>query len=311
MTDRGTFIINGAERVVVSQLHRSPGVSFNKEVNIQTGKDLFSGKIIPYKGTWLEFETDKNDFLSVKIDRKKKVLATVFLKAVDFFKDNIEIKEHFFEEKELNLSEFYEKYTHDPGELLSVVRTKIENSFVKEAIFDEETGEIIAEEDAVISEALISKMIENKVSTISYWEVKPEDILIANTIANDTTKNSDEAVTEVFRKLRPGDLVTVDSARSLIKQMFFNVQRYDLEPVGRYKMNKRLKLEIDENEVLLTPEDVLGTIQYVIDLNNGESHVHTDDIDNLSNRRVRGVGELLLMQIKTGLLKMSKMVREK
>lgn len=124
-------------------------------------------------------------------------------------------------------------------------------------------------------------------------------------------ENSDEAVTEVFRKLRPGDLVTVDSARSLIKQMFFNVQRYDLEPVGRYKMNKRLKLEIDENEVLLTPEDVLGTIQYVIDLNNGESHVHTDDIDNLSNRRVRGVGELLLMQIKTGLLKMSKMVREK
>ncbi|MBR8822913.1 DNA-directed RNA polymerase subunit beta [Fusobacterium necrophorum] len=311
MTDRGTFIINGAERVVVSQLHRSPGVSFNKEVNIQTGKDLFSGKIIPYKGTWLEFETDKNDFLSVKIDRKKKVLATVFLKAVDFFKDNIEIKEHFFEEKELNLSEFYEKYTHDPGELLSVVRTKIENSFLKEAIFDQETGEIIAEEDAVISEALISKMIENKVSIISYWEVKPEDILIANTIANDMTKNSDEAVTEVFRKLRPGDLVTIDSARSLIKQMFFNVQRYDLEPVGRYKMNKRLKLEIDENEVLLTPEDVLGTIQYVIDLNNGESHVHTDDIDNLSNRRVRGVGELLLMQIKTGLLKMSKMVREK
>src|SRR3712207_2050842 len=151
----------------------------------------------------------------------------------------------------------------------SDLRTKIENSFVKESIFDEETGEIIAEEDAVISEALISKMIEHKVPVISYWEVKPEDILIANTIANDTTKNSDEAVTEVFRKLRPGDLVTVDSARSLIKQMFFNVQRYDLEPVGRYKMTKRLKLEIDENEVLLTPEDVLGTIQYVIDLKIG------------------------------------------
>ena len=311
MTERGTFIINGAERVVVSQLHRSPGVSFNKEVNIQTGKDLFSGKIIPYKGTWLEFETDKNDFLSVKIDRKKKVLATVFLKAVDFFKDNTEIKEHFFEVKELDLTEFYEKYANDTEELLSVVRTKIESSFLKEAIYDEETGEIIAEEDAVISEALISKIIENKIAVLSYWEVKPEDLLIANTIANDTTKNSDEAVTEVFKKLRPGDLVTVDSARSLIKQMFFNVQRYDLEPVGRYKMNKRLKLEIDENEVLLTPEDVLGTIQYVIDLNNGESHVHTDDIDNLSNRRVRGVGELLLMQIKTGLLKMSKMVREK
>lgn len=310
MTDRGTFIINGAERVVVSQLHRSPGVSFNKEVNIQTGKDLFSGKIIPYKGTWLEFETDKNDFLTVKIDRKKKVLATVFLKAIDFFKDNTEIREHFFETKELDLTAIYKKYK-DADELLSVVRTRIENSFLKEALIDEETGEILVDESAFINEALIEKIIESKIPTISYWEVKPEDVLIANTLANDTTFDSDEAVTEVFKKLRPGDLVTVDSARSLIRQMFFNVQRYDLEPVGRYKMNKRLKLEMDEKEVLLTKEDVLGTIQYVIDLNNGESHVHTDDIDNLSNRRVRGVGELLLMQIKTGLLKMSKMIREK
>ena len=104
MTERGTFVINGAERVVVSQLHRSPGVSFNKEINIQTGKDLFSGKIIPYKGTWLEFETDKNDFLSVKIDRKKKVLATVFLKAIDFFENNTEIKDYFLETKELELT---------------------------------------------------------------------------------------------------------------------------------------------------------------------------------------------------------------
>src|SRR3712207_1949158 len=110
MTERGTFIINGAERVVVSQLHRSPGVSFNKEVNIQTGKDLFSGKIIPYKGTWLEFETDKNDFLTVKIDRKKKVLATVFLKAIEFFKTNTEIKDYFFDSTELDLKKIYKKY---------------------------------------------------------------------------------------------------------------------------------------------------------------------------------------------------------
>ena len=110
MTERGTFIINGAERVVVSQLHRSPGVSFNKEINIQTGKDLFSGKIIPYKGTWLEFETDKNDFLSIKIDRKKKVLATVFLKAIDFFNNNTEIKDYFLETKELDLASIFQKY---------------------------------------------------------------------------------------------------------------------------------------------------------------------------------------------------------
>ena len=308
MTERGTFIINGAERVVVSQLHRSPGVSFNKEINIQTGKDLFSGKIIPYKGTWLEFETDKNDFLSVKIDRKKKVLATVFLKAIDFFDNNTEIKDYFLETKELDLASIFQKYKNRE-ELLSVIRTRFEGSFIKEDIYDEETGEIIAEADALIDEALIESLIDNKVEKVVYWEVKPEDKLLANTVMNDSTLTKEEAVTEVFKKLRPGDLVTVESAKSLIRQMFFNPQRYDLEPVGRYKMNKRLKLNVPEDEILLTKEDIIATMKYVINLNNGNGH--TDDIDNLSNRRVRGVGELLLMQIKAGLSKMGKMVREK
>ncbi|EHO78852.1 DNA-directed RNA polymerase subunit beta [Fusobacterium ulcerans] len=308
MTERGTFIINGAERVVVSQLHRSPGVSFNKEINIQTGKDLFSGKIIPYKGTWLEFETDKNDFLSIKIDRKKKVLATVFLKAIDFFNNNTEIKDYFLETKELDLASIFQKYKNK-DELLSVIRTRFEGSFIKEDIYDDETGEVIAEADAVIDEALIEKMIEFKIEKVTYWEVKPEDKLLANTVLNDSTLTKEEAVTEVFKKLRPGDLVTVESARSLIRQMFFNPQRYDLEPVGRYKMNKRLKLNVPEDEILLTKDDIIGTMKYVINLNNGNGH--TDDIDNLSNRRVRGVGELLLMQIKAGLSKMGKMVKEK
>ena len=308
MTERGTFIINGAERVVVSQLHRSPGVSFNKEINIQTGKDLFSGKIIPYKGTWLEFETDKNDFLSVKIDRKKKVLATVFLKAIDFFDNNTEIKDYFLETKELDLASIFQKYKNRE-ELLSVIRTRFEGSFIKEDIYDEETGEIIAEADALIDEALIESLIDNKVEKVVYWEVKPEDKLLANTVMNDSTLTKEEAVTEVFKKLRPGDLVTVESAKSLIRQMFFNPQRYDLEPVGRYKMNKRLKLNVPEDEILLTKEDIIATMKYVINLNNGNGH--TDDIDNLSNRRVRGVGELLLMQIKAGLSKMGKMVKEK
>lgn len=308
MTERGTFVINGAERVVVSQLHRSPGVSFNKEINIQTGKDLFSGKIIPYKGTWLEFETDKNDFLSVKIDRKKKVLATVFLKAIDFFDNNTEIKDYFLETKELELAPIFQKYKNRE-ELVSVLRTKFEGSFIKEDIYDEETGEIIAEADTVIDEALIGMLIDAKVEKVVYWEVKPEDKLLANTVLNDTTLTKEDAVTEVFKKLRPGDLVTIESARSLIRQMFFNPQRYDLEPVGRYKMNKRLKLNVPDDEILLTKEDIIATMKYVINLNNGNGH--TDDIDNLSNRRVRGVGELLLMQIKAGLAKMGKMVREK
>ena len=308
MTERGTFVINGAERVVVSQLHRSPGVSFNKEINIQTGKDLFSGKIIPYKGTWLEFETDKNDFLSVKIDRKKKVLATVFLKAIDFFENNTEIKDYFLETKELELTPIFQKYKNRE-ELVSVLRTKFEGSFIKEDIYDEETGEIIAEVDAVIDEALIETIIDAKVDKVVYWEVKPEDKLLANTVLNDTTLTKEDAVTEVFKKLRPGDLVTIESAKSLIRQMFFNPHRYDLEPVGRYKMNKRLKLNVPDDEILLTKEDIIATMKYVINLNNGNGH--TDDIDNLSNRRVRGVGELLLMQIKAGLSKMGKMVREK
>ncbi|MGB4915059.1 MAG: DNA-directed RNA polymerase subunit beta, partial [Leptotrichiaceae bacterium] len=153
------------------------------------------------------------------------------------------------------------------------------------------------------------KLVENKIKKFTYWEVKPEDRIIANAIIFDHTKNSDDAVVEVFKKLRPGDLVTVDSARSLIKQMFFNPQRYDLASVGRYKVNKRLKLDLPEDVIVLTKDDVLQTINYVRNLFNGEGY--TDDIDNLSNRRVRGVGELLSIQIKGGMIKMAKMVKEK
>ena len=307
MTDKATFVINGAERVVVSQLHRSPGITFNKELNIQTGKDVFIGKIIPYKGTWLEFETDKNDILNVKIDRRKKVLSTVFLKAVDFFMTNEEIMNEFFDVKEVELLSLYEKYKGD--ELDEVLRTRLEGSFINEDILDEETGEFIAEAEELIDNIVIEKIRENKLPAVKIWEVKPEDRIIANSLIHDNTKTNDEAVIEVFKKLRPGDLVTVESARSLVKQMFFNPQRYDLADVGRYKINKRLKLDVAEDIIVLTKEDVLQTIDYVKKLVNGEGF--TDDIDNLSNRRVRGVGELLSIQVKGGMLKMSKMVREK
>ena len=308
MTPRGTFIINGAERVVVSQLHRSPGVSFDKEVNLQIGKDLFIGKIIPYKGTWLEFETDKNDFLNVKIDRKKKVLATVFLKAIEFFDNNQEIMEEFFEAKELDLTTYYEKYKNSE-ELLENLRQEIEGCFLKEDIVNEEDGEFIGEAGEHITVETILGLIEKKIASIVYYKVTPKEKILANTILNDDTETKEEAVTEVFKKLRPGDLVTVESARSLIRQMFFNPQRYDLEPVGRYKLNKRLGINVDPTEILLTKDDIRRTIEVIMDLFNGEGH--TDDIDNLSNRRIRGVGELLLMQIRAGLAKMSKMVREK
>ena len=307
MTDKATFIINGAERVVISQLHRSPGVTFNKELNIQTGKDMFVGKIIPYRGTWLEFETDKNGVLNVKIDRRKKVLSTVFLKAVDFFSSNEEIMNEFFNETVVDLAALAENYSGN--ELEEVLRNKLEGSFIKEDIVDEETGEFIVESQEPIDNIVVEKLIENEISSVTIWEVKPEDRIIANAVINDNTKNSDEAVIEVFKKLRPGDLVTIESARSLVKQMFFNPQRYDLADVGRYKINKRLKLDIPEDVIVLTKEDVLQTIAYIKKLFSGEGII--DDIDNLSNRRVRGVGELLSIQVKGGMLKMAKMVREK
>ena len=307
MTDKATFIINGAERVVISQLHRSPGVTFNKELNIQTGKDMFVGKIIPYRGTWLEFETDQNDVLNVKIDRRKKVLSTVFLKAVDFFSSNEEIMNEFFNETVVDLAALAENYSGN--ELEEVLRNKLEGSFIKEDIVDEETGEFIVESQEPIDNIVVEKLIENEISSVTIWEVKPEDRIIANAVVNDNTKNSDEAVIEVFKKLRPGDLVTIESARSLVKQMFFNPQRYDLADVGRYKINKRLKLDIPEDVIVLTKEDVLQTIAYIKKLFSGEGII--DDIDNLSNRRVRGVGELLSIQVKGGMLKMAKMVREK
>jgi DNA-directed RNA polymerase subunit beta len=262
MTERATFVINGAERVVVSQLHRSPGVSFNREVNIQTGKDLYTGKIIPYKGTWLEFETDKNDFLNVKIDRKKKVLASVFLKAVEFFNTNSEIMDEFLEVKTTSLREYIAKYANRE-ELVEVLRTKLEGSFTKEEIYDEETGEVLIEAETAIDEEIINRLLTLDIDELPYWEVKPEDKVLANSLVHDSTKNSDEAVLEVFKKLRPGDLVTVDSAKSLIRQMFFNPQRYDLAPVGRYKMNKRLRLDVEEAQISLTKDDVVSTIRYV------------------------------------------------
>ena len=306
MTEQGSFIINGAERVVVSQLHRAPGITFNKEVDMQTGKDLFVGKIIPYKGTWLEFEVDKKDILNVKIDRRKKVPATVFLKAIGFFHDNNEILDEFLEKKTIDLSEWYD---YNTDETLSAIKSRIEGSFSREDKIDGNTGEFIVEIGQRITEGIIQSLIEAKESSIDIWEVKPEEIPLANSIQIDDTVDSDEAVIEIYRKLRPGDLVTLTSAKQLIIPMFTNVQRYDLANVGRYKINKRLKLSLPDTDVVLKKEDVVATINYLKKLIRGEGT--TDDIDNLSNRRVRGVGELLAIQVKGGMIKLAKMAKEK
>ena len=307
MTDKATFVINGAERVVVSQLHRAPGITFNKEIDMQTGKDMYVGKIIPYKGTWLEFEVDKKDGLNVKIDRRKKVPATVFLKAVEFFKTNEEIIDEFFESKTIDLASIYKKYPK--AELVETIKSKIDGFFAKDDVINETTGEYIVESGKRIDEQTIENIVSVKLKELNFWEVKPEDQPLANSILMDTTKNSDEAIIEIYKKLRPGDLVTLESAKTLIKPMFFNSQRYDLANVGRYKINKRLKLNLPDTEIVITKDDVVATINYIRKLIRGEGT--TDDIDNLSNRRVRGVGELLAIQLKGGMIKMAKMVKEK
>ena len=308
MTDKATFMINGAERVVVSQLHRSPGVSFHKEVNPQTGKELFIGKIIPYKGTWLEFETDKNDCFNVKIDRKKKVLATQFLKAAGFFANNSEIMEAFFEKQVLHLRKIKDA-NKNKEDLRDVLNSVILGKFIRQDIADEETGEILLEAEKFVDDEVIDKILYLDIDEIEYYNTKAEDLILVNSFLADETKSLDDSTVELFKKLRPGDLVTQESAKNFVKQLFFNLQRYSLATVGRYKLNKRLKIEVADDNLSITKEDIISVMNYVRKLFAGEGMI--DDIDNLSNRRVRGVGELLEIQLKTALAKITKMIREK
>ena len=296
MTDRATFIINGAERVVVAQLHRSPGVFFAKDINIQSGKDIFSARIIPYKGTWIDIETTKEDTIIVKIDRKKKISLSLFLKSLGFFKNNIEILEFFFEKKKINLRKMRDE------EIESI----LEDNFLGEDLADENTGEILLEKGTYITKDLIDTIKSSP--SISYWEVPEEKVLIANSLANDNLLK-DEPEIEFFKKIRPNDIVTLDGAKNFIYQNFFDSQRYDFGAVGRYKINQRLNLNVPEDHVALTQKDILASLNYVLDLFNGEGYI--DDIDSLSCRRVRGIGELLSIQVKSSLSRIERNAKEK
>ena len=300
MTDKATFIINGAERVVVSQLHRSPGVFFSKEPNAITGKDTFVAKVIPYKGTWLEIETTKDDVLQVKIDRKKKVSFPVFVKALEFFDSNFEIAAAFFEEKKASKKDL----SGDIEEL----RNELVGGFLAEDIADEATGEVVYEKGEYIDELILSKMIEIKVA-FKYFYVSPGKKCLSNTIILDEVKGNDEAALELFKKLKPSDIVTNEGAKNFIRQMFAGDGRYDLGHVGRYKINSRLGIEVGDDKTSITKEDVIAMVNYLLELQNNNGRV--DDIDNLSNRRVRGIGELLGLQLKMGLAKIERNAKEK
>jgi len=292
MTENGTFIINGDERVVVSQLHRSPGVSFEENLH-STGKRLFSGRIIPSRGAWMEFEFDANDILYVFIDRRKKILATILLRALG----------HETNEEIMRLFTGVERAR--PARKSSLI--KYAGRVVVKDVKHPETGEVLLTNNTILDEASIEKLWD---AGVRYLEVFKDTVQeIANTLDRDHTKTKDEALLDIYRRLRPGDPLTVESANTLLTRLFFDKRRYDLTKVGRYILNRKLGMSVSLDKSILDKETIVQVIRYLVDLKNGEGEL--DDIDHLGNRRVRTVGELLAEQFRIGLARMERFCRDR
>ncbi|GMW02715.1 MAG: DNA-directed RNA polymerase subunit beta [Candidatus Hydrogenedentota bacterium] len=304
MTKTGTFIINGAERVIVSQLHKSPGVSFETKTH-QNGKLLMTGRIIPYRGAWLEFEYDVNDILWLTVDRRSRVLATTFLRAFGF-EDNESILRLFYGMEEVTVGRSKFKIGSKSFEAEQFV-----GRVVGADVVDPETGEILADAAEDLSELMVNRIMHSHVKTFHVLGEKDlvRDSSLANTLALDHTQSQDDAYREIYSRIRPGDPATDSTCRSFFQKLFFDASRYDFAPVGRYKINRKLGLQIPQDVKTLTKEDVVATLQYLVKLRGGEG-VH-DDIDHLGNRRVRAVGELLANQVRIGLVRMERTVRER
>ena len=312
MTDQGTFIINGAERVVVSQLHRSPGVFFGNSIHAN-GTKLYSARIIPFRGSWIEFATDINNVMYAYIDRKKKLPVTTLLRAIGFEtdKDIIEIFD-LAEEIKVNRTNLQE-----------VVGRKLAGRLVNttvEDFVDPDTGEVTSvERNAVvmdrgqeITEETLPVILESGVKTIQLEKENASALdfsIIFKTLEKDPTNSESEAVTYIYRQLRNAEPPDVASAREVIQSLFFSEKRYDLGEVGRFRINKKLNLDTPMDVKVLTREDIIAIIKYLIELINAKSDV--DDIDHLSNRRVRTVGEQLYNQFGVGLARISRSIREK
>jgi DNA-directed RNA polymerase subunit beta len=295
MTERGTFVINGAERVIVSQLHRSPGITFD-EVEHVSGEQLISARIIPQRGSWIELIVDIDDVLTVNIDRRKKMPATILLRALGYSTD------------EQLLTLFHKSKT---VKVDSDAKEELLGSVVAKPVFSADTGEILIEANEVISEDKFKALIENKIPEIEILEdtSKSENQIIRNTIASDPTKSEEEALLFIYASMRPGDPPNVETARNLINRMFFDEKRYDLGNVGRYRINTRLNVTHPDGKNTLTKDDLVAAFRYLILLNVGEGFI--DDIDHLGNRRVRSVGELLTAQFTVGLTRMVRTIRER
>ena len=312
MTDQGTFIINGAERVVVSQLHRSPGVFFGQSIH-SNGTPLYSARIIPFKGSWIEFATDINNVMYAYIDRKKKLPVTTLLRAIGFETDK-EILDIFNLAEEIKVNKTNLKKAIGRKLAARVLRTRIED-FV-----DSDTGEVVSIErhevvvdrEAELTEDNIEDILESGLETILLHneDINQSDFsIIFNTLQKDPCNSEKEAVLYIYRQLRNADPADDSSAREVINNLFFSEKRYDLGEVGRYRVNKKLGLTTDSSIGVLTKEDIIEIIKYLIELINSKAVV--DDIDHLSNRRVRTVGEQLSNQFAIGLARMARTIRER
>ncbi|MBN8663247.1 MAG: DNA-directed RNA polymerase subunit beta [Chitinophagales bacterium] len=311
MTPRGTFVINGAERVVVSQLHRSPGVFFGQSIH-PNGTKIYSARVIPFKGAWMEFATDINNVMYAYIDRKKKFPVTTLLRSIGFETDK-DILELFGMADEVKADK--KTLANHVGQKLAarVLRTWVED-FVDEdtgEVVSIERNEIVMERDTILDEEAIDTIVELGVKSVF---IQKEDVggdyaIIYNTLNKDTSNSELEAVQHIYRQLRGADAPDNETARGIIDKLFFSDKRYDLGEVGRYKINKKLNLTFPLEKKVLTKDDIIEIIKYLVRLTNAKAEI--DDIDHLSNRRVRTVGEQLYAQFGVGLARMARTIRER
>ncbi len=349
MTDHGTFVINGTERVIVSQLHRSPGVFFDhdKGKTHSSGKLLFSARVIPYRGSWLDFEFDPKDAVFARIDRRRKLPVTIILRALEY--TNEEMLDMFFEKNEFSLSEKDIKMVLVPsrmrGETASfdvkvgrkliiedgkritarhiremekstvksiVVPTEyLEDKILAHDIVDEETGELLATANDLLTVETVEKLIAAGIEKIETLYVNDLDQgpYISNTLRIDASTTRLEALVEIYRMMRPGEPPTKDAAENLFQNLFFNPERYDLSAVGRMKFNRRVGRSGGEGSDTLTREDIIAVLQVLLDIRNGKGVV--DDIDHLGNRRIRSVGEMAENAFRVGLVRVERAVKER
>ena len=312
MTPSGTFIINGAERIVVSQLHRSPGVFFGQSFHAN-GTKLYSARVIPFKGSWIEFATDINNVMYAYIDRKKKLPVTTLFRAIGYERDK-DILEIFDLAEEVKVSKSGLKKILGRKLAARVLNTWFED-FVDEdtgEVVSIERNEIVLDRDTVLDKNHIEQILESNTATILLHKEEGQTgdyAIIHNTLQKDPTNSEKEAVEHIYRQLRNAEPPDEETARGIIDKLFFSDQRYNLGEVGRYRMNKKLGLDIDMEKQILTKDDIITIIKYLIELINSKAEI--DDIDHLSNRRVRTVGEQLSSQFGVGLSRMARTIRER